>query len=337
MRRLGPLTTQISGGLDSSAVTAQAASLLAPQQQSLFAFTSIPCGLAGESYRPDWYYHELSRIEPLLENYPNIKHVVYKATPSTDIFEKLKPLQLCFDQPLRNINNLDWTLACYEQVLVQEGRVLLIGVAGNGTISWEGRSLSETVKGVCSALKSKVLMRHHPWIRQSHETMLSGRLSEPLRASVYPLQLWYGVRRLDPTQDLDLAVFCYNVPQRIYCQGKQPLQKRLLTREGLGVLLPEAIAQNPYRGEQGADWYLHYNLHYEKWREELFALTEEAQAILWQCYERKKIMALFDLYPFVKDPPDSKTTRDLCYYLLRCLSLGFYLKEQCKVIYRTEA
>ncbi len=138
LRRLGPLTTQISGGLDSSAVTAQAALLLNKQQQSLFAFTSIPNGLAGESYRSGWYYHELSRIEALIALYPNIQHVVYTATPSTDIFKKLKPLQRCFDQPLRNINNLDWNLACYEQVLAQQGRVLLIGAGGNGTISWAG-------------------------------------------------------------------------------------------------------------------------------------------------------------------------------------------------------
>jgi hypothetical protein len=125
---------------------------------------------------------------------------------------------------------------------------------------------------------------------------------------------------------LDLSVFCYNVPQWIYRQGKQPLQQRLLTREGLGKLLPAAITQNPYRGEQGADWYLHYNLHRERWRDQLLALTEEAQTILWQCYDRQKIMCLFDIYPFLNQPPDRQSTRDLCFYLLRCLSVGYYLR-----------
>lgn len=328
LRRQGPLTTQMSGGLDSSAVTAQAALLLARQQQSLFAFTSIPHGLAGESYRSGWHYHDLPRIDALLATYPNIAHVVYTATPSTDIFEKLKPLQRCFDQPLRNINNMDWTLACYEQVLAQQGRVLLIGAAGNGTISWAGRSQSGTLRAFCAALKAKILRRPHRWIPTLHETMLSGRLNAPLRASVYPLQLWYGVRRLDPTQSLDLAVFCYNVPQWVYRQGRQPLQQRLLTREGLGNVLPDAITQNPYRGEQGADWYLHYNLHAIRWREQLLALTNDAQAILWQCYDRHKIMTLFDDYPILDQPPDRKITREVCLYLLRCLSVGFYLNEQ---------
>lgn len=330
LRRLGPLTTQISGGLDSSAVTAQAASLLTNNQKSLFAFTSIPNGLTGESHRPGWYYHELSRIEELLAQYPNIQHVVYKAKPSTDIFEKLKPLQRCFDQPLRNINNLDWTLSCYEEVLAQQGRVLLIGAAGNGTISWAGSSLLEALRASCGAIKAKILFHRYRWIRKPHESMLSGRLTEALRASVYPLQLWYGVRRLDPTQELDLAVFCYNVPQWVYRQGKQPLQQRLLTREGLGALLPETITQNPCRGEQGADWYLHYNLHCERWRSQLFTLTEGSQAILWQCYDRHKVMALFDAYPSLNQPPDRKTTRDLCFYLLRCLSVGFYLNTQAE-------
>ena len=157
--------------------------------------------------------------------------------------------------------------------------------------------------------------------------MLSGRLNAPLRASVYPLQLWHGVRRLDPTLDLKLAIFCYNVPQWVYRQGKQPLQQRLLTREGLGTLLPDAIAQNPYRGEQGADWYLHYNLHAERWRDQLLALTEEARLILWQCYDQKKTMALFDTYPRLNHPPNREITRELCFYLLRCLSVGFYLNQ----------
>jgi asparagine synthase (glutamine-hydrolysing) len=326
LRRIGPLTTQISGGLDSSAITAQAALLLARQQQTLSAFTSIPNQLIGESYRAGWYYHELPRIKTLLAQHPNIQHIIYTAAPNTDIFEKLKPLQRCFDQPLRNINNLDWTLACYEQVLAQQGRVLLIGAGGNGTISWAGNSIVEDLKAFCVALKAKVLLRRHRWIRNSHEAMLSGRLTAPLRASVYALQLWYGVRRLDPTQELDLSVFCYNVPQWVYRKGKQTLQQRLLTREGLRNLLPEAIAQNPYRGEQGADWYLHYNHYCQRWRDELLTLTPEAQTILWQSYDREKIMGLFDTYPYLSQPPDRKITRDLCLQLLRCLSMGFYLK-----------
>jgi len=327
LRRIGPITSQISGGLDSSAVTAQAAVLLAKQQQPLGAFTILPHGLAGESYRPGWYYHELPRIETLLERHSNIQHVIYTANPSTDIFDKLKPLQRCFDQPLRNVNNLDWTLACYEQVLAQQGRVLLMGAGGNGTISWAGQSVSDALKSFYVALKAKVLRRRHRWIPNLHETMLSGRLTAPLRSSVYALQLWYGVRRLDPTQELDLAVFCYNVPQWVYRRGKQTLQRRLLTREGLSNLLPPAIAQNLYRGEQGADWYLHYNLHRQHWRDQLDALTPTGQAILWQSFDRKKTMALFDDHPFLNQPPDRKVTRDLCHHLLRCLSVGSYLSE----------
>ncbi len=219
-------------------------------------------------------------------------------------------------------------MASYEQVVAQQGRVLLIGAAGNGTISWDGISSLESLRTFGSLLKAKILRRSYRWIPKLHEAMLSGRLTSPLRASVYPLQLWYGVRRLDPTQDLDLAVFCYNVPQWVYRQGKKPLQKRMLAREGLVKLLPEAIAKNPYRGEQGADWYLHYNLHCAEWRQQLLDLTDSAQKLLWQCYDREKIMNLFATYPFLHQPPDNKITRDLCLYLLRCLSVGFYLKME---------
>lgn len=325
VRRIGPVTTHVSGGLDSSAVTAQTALLLAKEQESLCAFTSVPNGLTGESYRPGWYYDELPRIEKLLAQYPNIEHVVYRANPSVDIFDKLKLLQRCFDQPLRNINNLDWSLASYEQVLTRRGRVLLIGAGGNGTISWAGSSKLETLRIFCSVMKAKLLLRRYRWIRNMHEAMVFGCLTAPLRASVYVFQLWYGVRRLDPTQELDLTVFCYNVPQWVYRRGNAPLEQRLLAREGLSYLLPEAIAQNPYRGEQGADWYLHYNLHREKWCEQLAMLTPKAQAVLWKSYEREKIMALFEQYPSINQAPDRVITHKLCLQLLRCLSAGAYL------------
>ncbi len=327
LRRLGTLTTQISGVLDSSAVTAQSAILVAKEYQTLSAFTSIPNNLTGESYRSGWYYHELSRIDELLIKYPNIQHTIYTANPSTNIFEKLKPLQLCFDRPLRNINNIDWTIGCYEHVLAQQGRILLIGAGGNSTISWDGVAILESLKTLYIALKAKLLFRPYRFIPNLHKAMLSGQLTAPLRASIYVLQLWYGVRRLDPTQELDLTIFCYNVPNFIYRSGNNTLQKRLLVREGLNSILPDAITKNPYRGEQGADWYLHYNQHCQNWRDKLLGLTESAQAILWKSYDRKKIMDLFDEYHYLDQPPDRKVTRDLCNQLFRCLSAGFYLSK----------
>lgn len=319
------MTTQLSGGLDSSSVTAQAAILLQKEHKNLTAFTSIPNQLEGPSYRPGWFYHELPRIKKILQKYPNINHILYTANPNTNIFEKLNPIQKCFDQPLRNINNLDWSMASYEQVLSQNGRILLIGAAGNGSISWTGYTFINSLKDIYAAVRTKKFWKNYSLIRHPHEIMLSGHSNVALRASVYPMQLWYGVRRLDPTQDLDLSIFCYNVPQWVYCRGQKPLQKRLLTREGLSSILPEAISKNPYRGEQGADWYLHYNIHAQKWLEHIQNLPEPANSILWRYYDRSKIMTLFDTYPHLGKPPTRQQTHDLSLYLLRCLSVGFFL------------
>jgi hypothetical protein len=216
-------------------------------------------------------------------------------------------------------------MGCYEAVLAQKGRVLLIGAGGNGTISWEGQSAFDLINNLYLCFKSAARFRPRRWIFNKHEAMLSGRLTAPLRASVYALQLWYGVRRLDPTQDLQLAVFCYNLPQWIYRRGKQPLQQRLLTREGLGHLLPPEIAENPYRGEQGADWYLHYNQHRQTWRHQLESMSASAEKILWRSYDREKIFELFDQYVELEQPPDRKVTHDVGIKLLRCMSAGVYL------------
>lgn len=324
-RRIGSLHTQLSGGLDSSSVTAQAALLLNDQHESVYAFTSIPNVLHGPSYRVGWYYHELSKVEDLIEEHHNIQHAVYTANPYTDIFQKLKPLQRCFDQPLRNVHNLDWTMASYEHVLAQQGRILLIGTGGNASISWTGERRFEKLRFYARFLKSKLSHSAPPYPPASHQTMLSGHLTAPLRASVYPLQLWYGVRRLDPTQELNLVIFCANVPSWIYRRGSKPLEQRLLVREGLQHLLPKTIAQNPFRGEQGADWYLHYNVHRQHWYDQLLTFPQKTQDILWQCYDRATMLHLFHQYPFITHPPNQNTTHELGLYLFRCLNLGFYL------------
>lgn len=289
-------------------------------------------------------------MQSVLNQYGNINHFNYSATPTNDIFAKLRPLYKLFDQPLRNINNLDWSFASYEYALSQGSRLLLMGGGGNGSISWPGRSFRDRLSAYRSALslfykpsrlynyffaklntdilnssEGKKYLRRRGIIFKVQEVMLSSQLTAPLKASLYAVQLWYGVRRLDPTQDLNLTVFCYNLPQWVYYKGKQTLQRRLLVREGLQDLLPTAITSNPYRGEQAADWYLHYNIHQQTWQQQLQELHPQAKTLLWQYYDQDKIMNLFQQYPRIDSPPNQSITDTVCHTLWRCMSAAFYL------------
>jgi len=211
---------------------------------------------------------------------------------------------------------------------IQHKLILKIRKTKQPRVFIEPFSLLKKLRTAGSALKSKLLNRPgRPYqsILELHEGMLSGNLTAPLRSTVYALQLWYGVRRLDPTHDLDLAIFCRKVPQWIYRQGKKPLEQRLLAREGLRHLLPELISQNPYRGEQGADWYLHYNFHCKYWKQQLIELPPIAQKILWQSYDQQKIFSLFENYPYFDQAPNRRETNEISHQLLRCLSMSWYL------------
>lgn len=350
LRVIGPITTQCSGGLDSSAVTAMTAKLLAEKNQILLALTAIPAGLHGESYRKGWYYHEMPRIQAILNKYPNIRHAQYLADPATNIFLTLEKFYPYIDQPLRNITNMDWIIGNYENTVSQQSRVLLTGAHGNGTISWAGQSyrnilsdLYQTLRvklspekifsgffdnlhpALLSSKKGKKLLLNRGGFLNRHERMLVGSLGNGLSSSVYILQLYYGVRTLDPTSDdHDLLAFCYNLPQWVYYRGKSVLERRLLVREGLQDILPPEITQNPYRGEQGADWYLQYNTHQHTWKNRLLDLHPDVKKILWETYDEAKMMDLFEKYPVIESAPDQAVTRDVCLRLMRCLSAAFY-------------
>lgn len=339
-----PVSAHISGGLDSSAIAAMTAFLLQKQNLSLYGFTAIPNHLDGPSYRPGWYYHELPRVETLLKQYPNIEHFVYRSISSEDTFEKLRSFYPYIDQPFRNVSNLDWVLESLELCLRRGSRTLLVGQSGNGSISWKGQTLRDYVSEIYSSAKmwmaprrylSRRFVNHNPaFFRTSaaqevhrkavttiniRRWMLTEGINGARQATIRPFSFWFGANYLDPLKNVKLVEFCYNVPQWVYCRGRHKLEKRLLAREALKDILPEAIRLNPYRGEQSADWYEQFNFHHLKWRSQLERLPNDSW--IWDFYDRKKIMGLFN--PVSK--PSKEATSQVLNSLFRCMSLGSYL------------
>lgn len=344
-----PLMAHISGGLDSSSVASMAAKQAAEKNHILYGFTAIPKELDGRSYRSRWKYHEMPRVRALLAQYSNVEHVAFRTNPLTDPFQDLSVLYPWTDQSFRNVNNSHWILASLRQTSALGGRILLTGERGNATISWAGQSLRDKLSAVylgfkvwgrpekllnryyyhrnpsfIQGLAARHILRQRGIILDRQDWMLSLRHTYGIYGSIRPMSLWHGVEMLDPTADLKLVEFCYNIPQWVYFRSRETLARRLLVREGLEGIVPEAIRQNADRGEQAADWYLQYNEHRLKWREKIMQISPHAASRLWQWYDKDSMLGLFEKYSMIREP-NRENVLDLELNLTRFLSLAFYL------------
>lgn len=347
LRTHGQIAAHLSGGLDSSSVTAMAAKLLGEIKQPLFGFTAIPRDLNGASYRKNWRYHELDMVKAICARYSNIKHHAYISESALDPFEQLAMFYPWIDQPFRNISNLDWIQASYQYARHHRANILLTGAKGNATISWKGQPFYQHPRRILSACKNwampqKIFNQYFSYhaddflrmpnavsiLRQRgvkfniHAEMVSGRQMAPRMTSIFPLQFYYGIRSLDPTNHFKINNFCYGVPQWVYMKKSGDITKqRLLAREGLMNILPNCVRFNPYRGEQAADWFLQYNTHAQKWKN---FLLYQAPDELWRYYDKARIKRLFDQYGHISQPSHDNV-KYIGLVLMRCLSLAYFM------------
>jgi asparagine synthase (glutamine-hydrolysing) len=344
-----PISAHISGGLDSSSVASMAAHLLEKSNQSLYGFTAIPNGLEGDSFRKGWQYHEMPRVQNVLDQYPNIHHHQYFSQTDTDMLKELSTFYPYIDQPIRNVLNFDWILGSFKHATSIEARTLLTGQNGNGSISWEGQSLRQLAQNTRSNLKIKLkprtlfngyydnfnnnfiqtrkakhILHQRGIIINMHYWMLSQPLQWSRLSSIRPIELYYGINKQDSTAPISLLEFCYNVPQWVYQRDNETLNRRLLVREGLDSIVPEPVRKNPYRGEQAADWALQYNCHIQQWRKQLENISPEAAKMIWQLYDHQKMSDLLEHYPRIQSP-DRATIKQIRAVLMRCFSTSqFY-------------
>ena len=139
MRSIHPIGSLLSGGLDSSSVSVLAARAMGEKNQRLAAFTGVP----GHDFNgpvPDGCYaDETPYVEAIRKKAGNID-VDYVHTDKCDDFAQLERFFIALDGPVRNPTNLGWTMAMLQRARAQGRRVLLGGLHGNYTISWNGWS-----------------------------------------------------------------------------------------------------------------------------------------------------------------------------------------------------
>jgi asparagine synthase (glutamine-hydrolysing) len=170
----------LSGGLDSSAVTALGARALAEKGQRLAAFTQVPrAGFEAPAPRGR-YNDETAYVEAIRELAGNID-VNYVRSGECDDFAELERFFLVLDGPVRNPINLGWALAIARLAREQGRRVLLGGQRGNYTISWSG--WSQTAE---HALRGRWLTTYRQ-LRQHYRSSLDSRWTTFRKLIVEPL------------------------------------------------------------------------------------------------------------------------------------------------------
>jgi asparagine synthase (glutamine-hydrolysing) len=135
LRTTGRVGSQLSGGMDSSSVTAMAAHLLGGQR--LTAFTSVPqAGFSGQN--PSGRFgDEGPEAAQVAAMYPNIDHILVQSADG-DMIGGLHALGALQGQPVFNPLNEMWFRAIAENALARGITVMLHGACGNATISAGG-------------------------------------------------------------------------------------------------------------------------------------------------------------------------------------------------------
>ena len=134
------VASTLSGGLDSSAITALAAQELAGSGRRLHAFTAVPS--ARTASLPGHFSDEWSRAALVAAQHDCVDH-----TPVAHGQHRILPLIDCFNRmelrPIVNPANYDWLYEICLRAAKAGARSILMGLAGNLTASYDGAAAVE--------------------------------------------------------------------------------------------------------------------------------------------------------------------------------------------------
>ena len=167
LRGTGEVGVFLSGGLDSGAVAATAARLLATSGRRVIGFTAVP----REGYDGAVTRHRIADEGPYAAAtaalYPNMEHVLVRSEGRSPL-DNLDRSFFLFDRPVLGICNMVWANNIWDSMRKRKLTVALAGDAGNMGLSYSGMELLPEL------LRSGRWFR---WWREARALVAGGRMS----------------------------------------------------------------------------------------------------------------------------------------------------------------
>ncbi|WBY07995.1 asparagine synthase-related protein [Sphingomonas sp. 7/4-4] len=206
----GRIGAHLSAGLDSSAVAATAARLLAPTNGQVVAFTSVPReGYAGEA--PD---ARIGDEGPLAAKtaalYSNIQHLLIRPDGGST-FDNWDRDFLLHDRPLVNPCNQRWINAINAEAQRRGLKVMLTGAMGNATLSYAG---TELLPELAARFRWIALSREIAALAASGSMRWRGGLALAFGPWI-PRPLWRALNRHYRGASLDLHAYSAVRPEYV--------------------------------------------------------------------------------------------------------------------------
>jgi asparagine synthase (glutamine-hydrolysing) len=137
LRSAHPVGCLLTGGLDSSSVCALAARATGEQNKRLAAFTGVPRQGFDGPLPVGTYADETPYVKAIARTLGNVD-VDFVRDDAGGALQALEQIFIALESPVRNPGNLGWMLAILRHARTRGHRVLLGGLYGNCTISWDG-------------------------------------------------------------------------------------------------------------------------------------------------------------------------------------------------------
>jgi asparagine synthase (glutamine-hydrolysing) len=183
------VAAHLSGGLDSSAVAATAARLMAPSGGRVAAFTGAPREGYDSSEVKNAFCDEIPYAAEVAAMYPNMDHVIVRngGSPIADLDRYF----FVYERPVLNLCNSVWMHRILEVARDRGLRVLLSGNRGNMSFSYDGMPL------LTQLLSSGRFLRlaRESWALVRNGTRV-GSVAAQTIGPFLPIPLWDAIGRL---------------------------------------------------------------------------------------------------------------------------------------------
>ncbi|HEX8625903.1 MAG TPA: asparagine synthase-related protein [Allosphingosinicella sp.] len=182
------VASHLSGGLDSTAVTATAARLMAPSGARVAAFTSAP-GAGYQGAPTGAFVDEANHAGLVASQYPNIDHFVLRG-PWHSMLEAADRNYFIYERPVLNLCNMAWSDEINAAVRAQGLNVMLSGRRGNMGLSYSGMQYLATLlrKGKVRQLASLA------GALRANETRM-GTIASQALGPFLPFPVWRAIQR----------------------------------------------------------------------------------------------------------------------------------------------